>query len=160
MSSNGSSPGGPYDELLVELKGIGASLQRVACALDELSRSGGPQDWRSDDLTAHAARRTLESAGELLTRAEAAAYTRRAPKTFDRTIRATLRNLGTERRPLFLKKDIDEWLRRRPPGPSDDNQEASASTSVSPIKASVMRNPRARANLEKLRGSRPNSTQT
>ena len=104
-----------------------------------------------DDLTARRARRTLEECGELLTRAEAAAFTRRCTKTFDRTLRPHLRNVGSERRPLFLVQEINEWLRNQPLGPSIDARTPGSIASGFPIKATVSRNPLARATLTKLR---------
>jgi hypothetical protein len=112
-----------------------------------------------DDLTARRARRTLEECGELLTRAEAAAFTRRCTKTFDKTLRPHLRNVGTEHRPLFLVQEINEWLRNHPLGPSIDARTAGTIASGFPIKATVSRNPLARATLTKLRSVPRSSTQ-
>jgi hypothetical protein len=112
-----------------------------------------------DDLTQRRARRTLEECGELLTRAEAAAFTRRCTKTFDKTLRPHLRNVGTEHRPLFLVQEINEWLRNQPPGPSIDAKTAGSIAYGFPIKATVSRNPLARATLTKLRSVARSSTQ-
>lgn len=71
---------------------------------------GGGESLPIDDLSRHRARRALEARGDLLTRQEAADYTRRSVRVFDRTLRPRLHNAGTEARPLFLREDLDRCL--------------------------------------------------
>ena len=116
-----------------------------------------------DDLTRERSRRALTAIGYLLTRQEAAAYTRRSVQTFDRFLRHQLRNAGTPARPLFLKEDIDRCLQNLPsPGTpsttSANTPVASTGASGSPTRGFVTRSRQAKVILEKLRRGPPTST--
>lgn len=112
-----------------------------------------------DELSRERARRALASIGYLLTRREAAAYTRRSVQTFDRFLRPQLRNAGTPARPLFLKEDIDQCLQSLPsPGSCESTPAASTTASGSPTRGFVTRSRRGQANLKKLRSVPLDST--
>jgi hypothetical protein len=146
-------------------------LQRIRALLEQAPPGGS--HLSVNDLDAARARRALlagghaanlvEQAGasELLTREEAARYTRRSPKTFDKTIRCSLSNRGTPRRPLYSKKEIDRWLNATLPlGHSAGNPIRSSSKSASRTAASVSKSRQARQILKKLNAPLRKSTPT
>lgn len=117
----------------------------------------------ADDLTRERARRALAEIGYLLTRKEAADYTRRSVQTFDRSLRPHLRNAGTPARPLYLKEEIDRCLHSMPsPGTpttiSESTPGANTTESGSPTKGYVTRSRRAKQNLMRLRRTPSDST--
>lgn len=132
--------------------------------LDEIERMLGIlirlHDFRSpveiDELAAFQAQSELQA--QLFTRKEAAFYTRRSEKHFDNTLRPQLTNLGSERRPLYSKKEIDECLNLTP-GESERTSAAPTTTSAFRTKGSVTTNRRAHLTLLKLRGSQDDSTE-
>ena len=77
-------------------------------------------------------------------------------RAFDRDLRPRLTNRGSAAKHVYSREEIDACLRDETAslGPSDDSGEAGTSSSGSRTKASVMRNPRARTILKKLRGGR------
>lgn len=116
-----------------------------------------------DELSRLRAQRALAELGYLLTRKEAAAYTRRSVQTFDRYMRPLLRNAGTPARPLYLKEDIDRCLQNLPsPGTptttSASTPGASSTASGSPTRGYVTKSRQARANLIRLRRTPSDST--
>lgn len=144
--------------------------RRVACSMEqgitllqslvgEVSSSPHDDTLDVDDVTSASARAVLRTSPELLRRDEAAKYTRRSPRIFDRTIRPYIRNVGTKRRLQYTRTEIDKCLEEHPHnGPSAHVPGASTSTSVSPTRVSVSRNRRAQTTLKLLRGSRRSST--
>jgi len=108
-----------------------------------------------NQLDAKLAKQQLQA--ELFTRQEAAVYTRRSKKHFDNTLRHLLNNYGSERRPLYSKKEVDECLNLTP-GDSDRTSAAPTGTSAFRTKGSVSTNQRARLILQKLKDSRDDST--
>lgn len=108
-----------------------------------------------NDLAESRAKTALQA--DLFSRREAAFYTRRSEKHFDNTLRHQLNNYGSERRPLYSKKEIDECLNLQAPKSADTNV-APTTTSAFRTMGSVTTSQRARLFMRKLKDSRNDST--
>src|SRR5690606_27771519 len=139
-----------------------AVATRHVVALERLARLRQPTlALEVDDLSAPLAQEALglRVTQRFLNRKEAAALTERSPKHFDKTLRPALNNYGTEDRPKYLREEIELCLRpNATPGLSASPSEAATTSSVSRIRASVMKNPQARRNLLRLSSTQDDAT--
>lgn len=83
-------------------KSVRDGLFEVASAIRERGPSRAADSGPSE--------RSVPLQAELFNRAQAARYSHRSPRSFDRTLRLELKNVGSKRRPLYARSEIDARL--------------------------------------------------